>query len=298
MHAELEREKESRATPRRTSVRAPRRPTGVTLKGFLARVGIFYLLIAYFIVCPNDSTRERSVCRSLDSVQQRLAAYEPLVRPYMLTAQRKLDPYLAQVHAKVNPYLAFAQPYYSRVSEVARPLAKRAVVLYRNQAHPRLVAAIAKSHEATKPYLELAKVNYRKSLAPSVEWYSHHLVQWYRTEVAPHLAVASLLVYKYTNQAYDLTSPLYFKGLPLVRKHYVETVLPTAQTTIRATHKTYVNEVHPRLVVAGRHAHNFYKSKVLPALHRFYSLYVAPQVGKINAKIFECRPDLPLEVVG
>ncbi|KAL8279814.1 hypothetical protein RQP46_007664 [Phenoliferia psychrophenolica] len=291
MHDELEKAKEQRATPRRPSGRAarPSAATGVTLKGFLARVGVFYLLIAYFIVCPTDSTRERLVCRSLDTVQQRLVAYEPTVRPYVLTAQRKLDPYLAQAHVRIDPYLAIAQPYFARASQVARPVASRAAAFYHAQAHPRILTAISKSHEATKPYLELAKAHYRRALAPSVEWYSHAAAEWYRREAAPHLAVVAHHAQTYSKQAYDVTSPLYYKGLPFLHKHYLETILPTAQTTFRATHKTYVNEVHPRLLVAGGHAHGFYKSKILPALHRFYSLYVAPQVGKINAKIFEYK---------
>ena len=291
MHDELEkrdREQRAAAATGRPAARA-RATSSVTLKGFLARVGVFYLLIAYFLVCPTDTSRVRSVCRSLDTVQARLAAYEPTVRPYVLTAQRKLDPYLVQAHAKFDPYVAVAQPYYARASEVARPLVARVGQTYSAKVHPRLLQGISASQEATKPYLALAQANYRKTLAPSVEWYSHQAAEWYHANAQPHLALAAKYAQRYSKQAYDLTAPLYYQGLPFVKKHYLETVLPIAQTTFRTTRKTYVNEVHPRLLVAGSHAHAFYKAKVLPALQRFYSLYVAPQVGKISAKIFEYK---------
>lgn len=291
MHEELQkREDLDQWSPRRVvqRVRPPPRG-GVTILGFLARVAIFYALIAYFLVCPTDSTRSRAVCRGFDSAQARLAAYEPLVRPYVHTAQRKIDPYLQKVEAKAEPYLTVARPYYRKVNSVVRPLAGKLAQGYATKVHPRVLEAISASQKATKPYVEHAKETYRKTLAPSVEWYSRSARAWWAAKAAPHVALVTDTAQLYWNQVYDYLSPLYFKGVPLVQKYYHGTVLPVSRTAYKTTRTTYVNQIHPRLITGAHHSHVFYKTKVLPALHRFYSLYIAPQVAKISAKIFEYR---------
>ncbi|KAK4700753.1 hypothetical protein P7C70_g5491, partial [Phenoliferia sp. Uapishka_3] len=277
------------AAPRQTPATTSRRSSGVTFKGFLARVVVFYLLIAYFLVCPTDTNRSRSVCRALDSVQTSVASYEPTIRPYYLTASTKLEPYVTKLHSKADPYIKVVRPYYTKAGKVIRPLVRRSSQAYSTQAHPRILQAIVASQQFTEPYVDASKATYRRSLAPSVEWYSHAAREWYKSKAAPHVDSVVRHAQQYSKQAYELTSPLYFRGYPLAKKHYFGTVLPAAKTTYKTSRKTYVQEIHPRLLVAGGHTHSFYKSKILPALQRFYSLYVAPQVGKISAKIFEYR---------
>lgn len=288
---------EARARTQRPLARhPPRKGKGVTIKGFLARVGIFYVLIAYLFVCPSD----RAVCRSLDSFQSTLASYEPLVRPYYDTATKKLDPYLVKIHDKANPYLEKALPYYTKADSTLRPVYVKAdatlrplfhhlVAGYKSQAHPRLLKAIEASQEATKPWGALAKKYYAAYLAPSVEWYSRAGHEWYASNAERYVSTVSKQGKFYARYAYDYVSPLYYEGLPAASKYYHSKFLPVARSTYATSKKTYVQQVHPRLVVAGSHLHAFYKSKVLPALQRFYSLYIAPQVDKITERIFEYR---------
>ena len=290
---------EARARTQRPLARQPPRPRkskGITIKGFLARVGIFYVLIAYLFVCPSD----RAVCRSLDSFQSTLASYEPLVRPYYDTATKKLDPYLVQLRSKADPYLEKALPYwtkadstlrplYVKTDATLRPLFHRLVAGYQSQAHPRLLKAIEASQGATKPYGVLANKYYAAYLAPSVEWYSRAGKEWYASNAERYVSTVSKEGRFYVKHAYDYVSPLYYEGLPAASNYYHSRFLPVARSTYATSRKAYVEQVHPRLVVAGSHLHAFYKSKVLPALQRFYSLYIAPQVDKITERIFEYR---------
>jgi hypothetical protein len=290
MHKELEqREREERLQPRQQRNRPPRRAGGISVAGFFTRVALFYLLIAYFLVCPTDTSRERAVCRSIDSVQGRLAAYEPHLRPYLQTAHKKLDPYIAQVHARTGPYVEKVRPYYSHADRLVRPQLARAASTYQQRVHPALLKGIARSQAATKPYVASLKKQYQLSLAPSVEWYSHAAREWYQAKAEPHVSLADKAIRKHSKQVYDVVSPIYFTGVPLAQRHYHHTLLPFAKTSYSTSRKTYVKQVHPRLVVAGRHAKVFYRTKILPALQRFYSLFIAPQLDKISERIFEYR---------
>ncbi|KAI5478945.1 putative transcription factor hoxa13 [Pseudohyphozyma bogoriensis] len=287
MHAELDKRDKDKRSSR--AVARPTKSSGVTFKGFLARVAVFYVLIAYFLVCPSDTSRDRAVCRSLDSLQSHLKAYEPTVRPYYLTAQRKLDPYLARLDSHAAPYINTVKPYYLKADSTVRPYANLAVDKYRTVAHPKILSGIRASQAATKPYADVVRKHYGQTLAPSVEWYSKAGKQWYGETLEPWVNLADLKTRYYSKMAYDYTSPLYYQGVPLASKHFHHSVVPFARSSYRTTHKVYFDQVHPRAIVAGGHAHGFYKAKILPALQRFYSLYIAPQVDKITEKIFEYR---------
>lgn len=290
MHKELEqREREERLQPLQQRNRPPRRSGGISVAGFFARVGLFYLLIAYFLVCPTDTTRERAVCRGIDSVQGRLASYEPHLRPYLQTAHKKLDPYIARVHDRTDPYVAKVRPYYTHADRLVRPQVARAVSTYQQRIHPSVLKGIAHSQAVTKPYVASLKKQYQLSLAPSVEWYSHAIKEWYKLKAEPHVSLTDKTIRKHSKQVYDVVSPLYFTGVPLAQRHYHQTVLPLAKTSYSTSRRTYVKQIHPRLIVAGRHTKVFYRTKVLPALQRFYSLFIAPQLDKISERIFEYR---------
>ncbi|KAM0747963.1 hypothetical protein T439DRAFT_87482 [Meredithblackwellia eburnea MCA 4105] len=286
MHDELEKRDRRRSIaplPRRSqqSTSTSSSSRHVSVKGFFARVAIFYLLIAYFLVCPTDTTRERAVCRGIDQAQLHLQQYEPVVRPYIQLARRKIQPYTSQIQLHVQPYLNQARPYYQQADKWLRPHISNSAQLYTTHAHPVILSAISRSQKATKPHLDNLKSNYQKTLGPSVEWYSRALRDSYKTHAKPHVDTVS----RGARLTYDRVSPAY----PWLKKHYFGTVLPSSQAAYRSSRKVYVTHVHPRAVVAGGHAHAFWKGKALPALQRFYSLYIAPQVGQIKAKIFEYR---------
>lgn len=292
MHAEIEKREN---TPRRRSPPRPKsssRPApGVTIKGFLSRVAIFYLFIAYFLVCPSDPADSRAVCQGINNIQSTLLSYEPTVRPYYDIASRKLDPYLSEVHAKVNPYVETVRPYYHQVDNFLRPHLLKSVESYNTHVHPRILTGLVSAQEATKPLASLAHSSYQSTVAPSVEWYTNAGNEWYALNAEPRISSSKAAVSEYTGKAYDYVSPLYLEGLPLIKKHYQSTVRPLALSTYHTTTTTYSQEIHPRLITGSKHTFAFYKSKVLPAVQRFYSLYIAPQVDKIKQKIFEYRTE-------
>ena len=295
MHKELEaREREQALVARSSSQRRSRAPappprSGVSVAGFFTRVGLFYLLLAYFLVCPTDTLRERAVCRRLDSFQHRLAAYEPTIRPYVDRAQKKLDPYLIEVQARAEPYMKKARPYVSQADRVVRPQVQRAASTYQHTIHPALIKGMERSQAATKPYVASLRKQYQLSLEPSVEWYSHALEEWYKSNAQPHLNKADKTLRTHSKQAYDFLAPVYHTGVPLAQKHYRHSFLPFAKSSYRTSRTTYVKQVHPRLLTVGCHVRAFYQTKVLPALQRFYSLFIAPQLDKISERIFEYR---------
>lgn len=267
----------------------PKRKFGVSITGFLARVALMYLLLAYYFVCPADPNREREVCRRLDSVQARLQSYEPLVRPYVNTAQRKIEPYLTELDSRTRPYVDKVRPYYDRFERVVGPSAQRLSDGYQQQVYPALIKGMHATQRWSRPYNDALRAQYRKSLAPSVEWYSRSLHKWYLENAEPQVSAVRQKVQTNMRWAQDKVAPVYTHGVPFARKHWRKTIVPAGLTTYSAVHNGYVDQVHPRLVTLSGHAHVFYRTRVLPALQRFYSLFIAPQLDKISERVFEYR---------
>ncbi|GAA6028542.1 hypothetical protein JCM8097_007272 [Rhodosporidiobolus ruineniae] len=289
MHDELDKRADDDRAAARKALRSParRRRSGVTLPGFFARVAIFYLLIAWALVCPTDTSRERAVCRGIDSVEARLRAYEPVVRPYYRTAQRKVLPYVVELQHRAEPYVAKVRPHYQRVDRFTRPYLHSVDSKYRNQVHPRLVAGVHRSQAITRPYVERAKAQYTKTLQPSVEWYADALHKWYAAKVEAHLSVVTSTLNKHSRTAYDAVSPIYTTGVPLAQHHFSTHIVPFSRQAYSTSRRTYVKHVHPRALTLGRHSAAFYRTRVLPALQRFWSRFVDPQLDKIRERIFE-----------
>lgn len=257
--------------------------------GFFFRVAVFYVLIAHYIVCPNDTTGDRAVCRGLDSLSSTLATYEPHVRPYITTAQKKIDPYLLHAQRQVEPYVSKVRPYYRRADKFLDPYANRINNFYIDQLAPRFVKGVQASQAATRPYVASLKKQYRLILAPSVDWYTRAGLAWYKLNAEPHVHLAQKHARTYSTQAYKTVSPLYYKGLPRAQKYYRSTVQPFARSSFASSKKHYLKTVHPRVLTVGRHGKAFYDAKILPAAQRFYSLYLAPQLDRISEGIFEYR---------
>lgn len=288
MHKELEQRDQEQALAARRRRRA-KRSKGVSVQGFLARVAVFYFLIAYFLVCPSDTSRERAVCRGLDTVHSTLAAYEPRVRPYLTTAHRKLDPYISLAQSRAQPYVKQVQPYYTRADSFVRPYASQSISFYRTSIRPHLEHAVALTRQTTRPILARLGKQYQHTLAPSVEWYSRAGSSYYAKNLKPHFDVASNSARQVGTKAYDVVAPVYHTGLPLAKKHYYASVLPWTKKTSAATQKTYYRVVHPQVLTVGKHGIRLYQTRILPTWQRFYSLFVAPQLDKISERIFEYR---------
>ncbi|GAA6021655.1 hypothetical protein JCM10207_008101 [Rhodosporidiobolus poonsookiae] len=291
MHTELDKRAHDDRVSARRAIRNPSRPRrkGVTLTDFCTRVALLYLAIAFFIVCPTDTTRDRAVCRQLDRAGATLRAYEPTLRPYYDTAQRKISPYVAELQHAAEPVVAKVRPHVARVDALTRPYLAQLAQHYRAQVHPRLASGIQRSQVLARPYVDRVKQQYTKTLAPSVEWYSDSLAAWYAATVEPHLSRATSLVRHHSKTAYDAVSPAYYKGVPLAQHHLRTHVVPFSRRTYAASRRTYVKHVHPRAITVGRHAGVFYRARVLPALQRFWSRFIAPQLDKISERVFEYK---------
>lgn len=290
MHSAVDQQAESDRRAARRELRQPRpRNKGITLTGFLTRVALLYLAIAYFLVCPNDASRDRAVCRQIDSFSSRIRSYEPTFRPYYRTAQRKVDPYVRRTKKIAQPYVNKAKPYYSRADKVVTPRIKQAYQFYLKRVYPRMVNTVKSVRSKTRPFALKVEREYKKTLAPSVDWYSKSLNKWYTKRVEPSLVRVLEVARQYFGTISNSLSPVYTQGVPLVRHHYRNNLVPFSRSTYSATRKTYVSHVHPQLATASSYVHKIYLNKVSPSLYRFWSKFIAPQLDKIRERIFEFK---------
>ncbi|GAA5960833.1 hypothetical protein JCM3765_000832 [Sporobolomyces pararoseus] len=290
MQSTVDANAESERRAARRSLRQPPRPRkGITLTGFLTRVGILYLAIAYFLVCPTDSSRERAVCRKIDSFSSTLRSYEPTVRPYYQTAQKKIQPYVRQGRKISQPYVDRAKPYYSHINKTLSPRIKQLQHFWLNTIYPKLVSAVKSTRARTRPFALKVERGYKKTLAPSVDWYSKSLQKWYTSRVEPSLNQVNHVASQYIRTVFDTVSPVYTRGVPLAQHHYHKTLVPFSRSTYSTTRKTYFSHVHPQLSVVSSHLQNFYLTKISPTLLRFWSKFIAPQLDKIRERIFEFK---------
>ncbi|GAA5824951.1 hypothetical protein JCM11251_006036 [Rhodosporidiobolus azoricus] len=291
MHDELDKRAQGDRISARRSLRiaSRRRKPGVTFTGFFARVAILYLLFAYFFACPNDPSRERAVCRQIDSVSARLRSYEPAVRPYYQTAQRKIRPYALQLQERAQPAVDRLQPYYQQADRFARPKLSASSRFYYSKLQPRLLAVIHKCQNFTHPYVEKAKAQYIKTLQPSVEMYGDDVKKWWAAKVEPHLSRSTSYARQYGTSAYELVSPVYTQGVPLAQHHYRTNLRPFSRRAYHTSRRTYLTHIHPRALTASKHTSTFYRTRILPTLARYWSRFVDPQLAAIRERIYEYR---------
>lgn len=264
----------------------------VTFKSFLLRVAIFYFLIAFYIVCPRDLNQSKSICRNLNSLQKTLKSYEHYtkpINPLIDQVTSKLNPYYQEVQLKVTPYIEQVKPYYNQATTFLTPHLETSIEFYNSQVEPRFYQLLEFIQIQSKPLIAEGYKHYQSTLAPSVEWYTNFIKEWYNQNIQRHYLLVQSTITTYYTKVYDYVSPLYYEGLPILQKHYTQTIKPITLSTYRTSKKTYVEQIHPRLLTGGSHALGFYKSTVLPGLQRFWSLYIAPQVDEIRGKIYEYR---------
>lgn len=307
MHAELEkREKASKSnSPRnsniskvssttRTTKKKNSTSSAITLKSFLLRVAIFYFLIAFYIVCPRDINNSRSICKNLNSLQKTIKSYdylylEPIVNPIINQVHSKLDPYYQEVQLKITPYIEQVKPYYNQASTFLTPHLENSIHYFNNQIQPKFFELLELIRTRSKPVVAEIYSQYQSTLSPTIEWYTTFIKEWYNQNVQRHYILVQSTVQTYYNQVYEYISPLYYEGLPILQKHYKETIKPITIKSYKISKTFYVEQVHPRILITGNHTLNFYKSTILPNLNRFWSLYISPQVDEIRGKIYEYR---------
>lgn len=291
MHTEVDKRAPSDRAAARRALRSPggRRSSGVGFRGFLVRVALLYVAIAYFVACPHDPKREYAICRSIDSVGAHVRQFEPHVRPYVETAQRKLQPYVAEVQHRAQPYVDTVKPYYDRADRLVRPRLATASARYHSTVYPALAGAVHRSQELTRPLTLKVKKQYTKTLAPSVEWYTLALERWYAVQLEPHVSRVSSQARTLATHAQRTVAPVWKHGVPAAQHHWRTHLVPFSRSAYGTSRRTYVSHVHPRAVTVWRASHGVYRSRVLPALQRFWSKFIAPQLDKIQERVFEYK---------
>lgn len=270
--------RELRARPRRAK-------PGITLTGFLLRAATLYVLIAYFLVCPNEPNSDRAVCRALTGTSDQLRQYEPYVRPYVKQAQAHLEPYWAETHKHVRPYLDLVAPHYRKADRFARPHLATVVRLYHERAVPIVASASRRARALVQPLVIKLSKQYERSIAPSIEWYSESLSRKY----APQLAHADAF-------RRETVVPAFRNSLQAVRDaaesgqhHWQAHLVPFTRRAYSSSRQIYLHQVHPRVITVSRQAARVWRTRVSPTLVRFWSRFIAPQLDKIRERIFEYK---------
>ncbi|GAA5879671.1 hypothetical protein JCM3774_002402 [Rhodotorula dairenensis] len=287
MQREVDRQapKDRRDARRELRSRPRRAKSGITVTGFFLRAAAVYVLIAYFLVCPEDPSGERAVCRALSKTGARVRQYEPLVKPYVAQVQHHLEPYWLETRKHLRPYYEVVEPYYQRVDQLARPRLADARRVYREKVLPFGAKSFKAAQNAVKPVTSRLAQQYERSLAPSVEWYSESLQRQY----SPHVQHAKELYRQHVAPRANDAIRLASEAARRSQHHWTTHLVPFSQQVYSATRQTYTTQVHPRTVTLSRHATHFWRTRVMPTLLRFWSRFIAPQLDKIRERIFEYK---------
>ena len=237
----------------------PKRSRGFLgwLLAFASRVTIFYLIYAALWTCPSrpfafdySAKDPRPVCRNLAQAQDQLA---PIVKPYIHLAQQKAEPY-------TRPVINAATPWVKRAHKVSRPIYreanKRGRLLWKKRIDPARRRALKKARKQLNPYIVQAQHYHKRNIQPHID--SVHKA------VKPYHDIYQRDLSPYVDQAYQYS--LHSSSV---------------------SYAFYMDKVHPRVVQGLKHAYSFLVNHVDPAVRRFYSVYVRPQLDRLLEKVYE-----------
>lgn len=227
------------------------------LISFGTRATIFYLIFAALWTCPSrpfafdySAKDPRPVCRNLAQAHHQLA---PIVTPYIRRAQKKAEPY-------TRPVIQAATPWVKRANKVARPIYreadKRGRLIWKKRIDPARRRALKKARKRIDPYVQQA--------------HSYH-----KRNVQPHINTAHKAVKPYHDIYQRDVSP------------YVDRAYQYSLQSPSVSYAFYMDKVHPRVVHAIKQVYSFFVNHVGPAVRRFYSLYVRPQLDRLIAKVYQ-----------
>lgn len=255
------------------------------MKKLAAQLVALYAVIAYLFICPNDPSRAPAVCQSFTQIEQyRNQAFNyisPYTQPYVNTIKSQAEQYY-------SPYVKAAQPYYIKANEILAPQSKKVKKIYEGTVKPRLMDAVTHSHKRITPHFERVSAEYHKLVDPflnryitlaeelydlNVQPHVEQLTNTFNKKVGPHYARTSAQVNAFANKAY-----------PAAHHHVKHTFLPFASKTYTTSADIYGNQVHPRLLTTLEYIKALLRGHFVPALKRFNSKYISPQVSKIQDK--------------
>ncbi|SPO36363.1 uncharacterized protein PSFLO_01834 [Pseudozyma flocculosa] len=206
------------------------------------------------------TTKKGGFWSSLSSFSLRVALFytmhqqlAPVISPYAHKVQVAAEPYTKPAFDAVSPYAQRAwkvsRPYY-------RSAQRRGRLIYKKHIDPARKRAIKRAKAEADPYLRQVYAQYDRHVQPQVDSFQRHVRPYqdiYQRDVAPHVVLA----YRYGVQS------------------------------SHALYAFYVDAVHPHIVKALQLLHRFLVLHVDPALRRFLSIYVRPQVAKLVARLYE-----------
>ncbi|KAJ1017747.1 hypothetical protein NDA16_005066 [Ustilago loliicola] len=227
------------------------------LISFGTRVTIFYLIFAALWTCPSrpfafdySAKDARPVCRNLAQAHDQLA---PIVTPYLRFAQQKAEPY-------TRPVIQAATSWVKRANKVVRPIYreadKRGRLIWKKRIDPARRRALKRARKQIDPYVQQAQ--------------SYH-----KRKVQPHFDTVHKAVKPYHDIYQRDVSP------------YVDRAYQYSLQSSSVSYAFYMNKVHPRVVHSIKQVYSFLANHVDPAVRRFYSLYVRPQLERLIAKVYE-----------
>lgn len=222
-----------------------------------SRVTIFYLIYAALWTCPSrpfafdySAKDPRPVCRNIAQAHQQLV---PIVKPYVHLAQQKAEPY-------TRPVIDAATPWVKRANKVARPIYrtvdKRGRLIWKKRIDPARRRALKKARKRIDPYLQQAH-------------------QYHKQNVQPHIDTVHKAVKPYHDIYLRDVSP------------YVDQAYQYSLQSSSVSYAFYMDKVHPRVVHGIKQIYSFLVNHVDPAVRRFYSLYVRPQLERLVKYAYE-----------
>lgn len=237
----------------------PKKSKGFTgwIISFASRVTIFYLIYAALWTCPSrpfafdySAKDARPVCRNLAQAHDQLA---PIVTPYLQLAQQKAEPY-------TRPVIQAAAPWVKRAQKVSRPIYreanKRGRLIWKKRIDPARRRALKKARKQLDPYL-------------------HQAQRYHKRNVQPHIDS----VHKAVKPYHDI----YLRDI----SPYVDQAYQYSLHSSSVSYAFYMDKVHPHVVHGLKQAYSFLVNHVDPAVRRFYSLYVRPQIERLLEKVYE-----------
>ncbi|GAC77573.1 hypothetical protein PANT_27c00019 [Moesziomyces antarcticus T-34] len=224
---------------------------------FGTRVTIFYLIYAALWTCPSrpfafdySAKDPRPVCRNLAQAHDQLV---PIVKPYWNLAQQKVQPYS-------DPVVRAVAPWATRLQKVSRPVYreanKRGRLIWKKRIDPARRRAIKDINKRIDPYVQQARTYHKKNVQPRIDTVHRAVKPYhdiYQRDVSPYVDRA----YQYSLHSSSVS------------------------------YAFYMDKVHPRVVTGLKQIYSFLVNHVDPAIRRFYSLYVRPQLERLLAKVYE-----------
>lgn len=199
-----------------------------------------------------------------------------------------MDTLKSQAEQYYSPYVKTVQPYYIKANKVLAPQSRKVKKIYEGTVKPRLLDAVTHSRKRIMPYLDSLSNEWNNAVNPYLNRYVGLLEELYDLNVHPHVEQLTNTFHKTIGPHYARTSAqvnaFTDKAFPVAQHHVKHTLLPFASKTYATSADVYGNQVHPRLLTTWEYIKALLRGHFVPALKRFNSKYISPQVSKIQDK--------------